>query len=301
MSDLSTVNPANSRRLMWDVSVLALPLAGLMPLLLLQLMHLWSKSETFLLPFCWLALAAFAFYQRKSITNARWRVLSSYIVLAFALVTGIASVVYFSPWAANLTLAFIFIGWSLVRLTHVSLTRILALSTLLLLSMSLPAAIESRIVSWTNSLVVRACSSVLDLINVFHLYQSPYLAMKEHHFQIAELLGNVFSLQSLVAIAILASLVWERTFLTTLMNVLSALAWALLGKIVFLFITAVFSFNGINITESILGSLILGHISLGNRRILERNFRTDSIRRRRGLSKFDSRYLQSNSLMARQA
>jgi len=97
----------------------------------------------------------------------------------------------------------------------------------------------------------------LDVFNVYHLYHSPYLALKDHHFEIAQLLGNFFSTQSMVAIALIVSLIWKRPFMTVLLNILSAVVWTVLGKILYLFITAVFSFNGINILDSFWGSLVI--------------------------------------------
>lgn len=263
MSDLSKSNPSNSRHIVWDVAVLLLPLVGLAQMLLLQAVHLYAKPETILLPIFWLSLAVLAYRERKSMANTRGRVLLSYLAILVALVIGIASVLYFSPWAANLAMAFVFIGWAMVRLAPTSITRILALSTLVLVSLSLPFGLEAKLAAWTNSAVVHLCSSVLDVFRVYHLYQSPYLAFKDHYFEIAELLGNVFSLQSMVAIAILVSLIWQRPFLTFLFNILSTLVWTLLGKILFLFTVAVCSFNGINLQESMMGNLTLGAIFMG--------------------------------------
>lgn len=263
MSDLSIENTSNSRQVVWDVATLALPLLGLAPLLLLHAINLWSKPQAILLPFCWLALAGFGYFERKSFTNVRWRVLLSYLALGIAALLGLMAAAWFSPLVANVSLAFVFIGWAMVRLAHSSISRILALSMLAFISVTLPFGMEAKVYSWTNSLVVRLCSSVLDIFNIFHLYQSPYLALKDHYFEIADLLGNVFSLHSMLAIAICISLVWKRPFLTSLFNMVSALIWTLLGKIVFLFTTALLSFNGIDITASILGDLILWFVFFG--------------------------------------
>ncbi len=257
MSDLSSNLVSTSQQKFWDIAALVLPLVGLSPLLILQAMDVWSKPESVLLPFCWLVLLAFAYYERKSMSQIRWRVLLGYFFLATALGVGIASVLYFSPWLANLALAFVFIGWALVRFVNSSFTRILALSMLILVSLALPMGLEETFNAKTNSLVVRLCSSVLDLFGIFHLYSLPYLALKDDYFEIAELLGNFFSIRTMVAIAIIVSLSWQRSFITTALNILSAVGWTVIGKIIFLYTAAAFSNGGINITESVLGTLIL--------------------------------------------
>ncbi len=257
MSDLSQSSSTNSKHFVWDIATLALPIIGLAPMLVLYAMEIWSKPATALMPLCWLALAMLAYYERKSMSQTRWRVLLSYFFLAIAAAVGVASIVFFSPWAANIALAFVFVGWALVRIGPASFPRILALSLLILVCSTLPFGFEAKVTGWTNSLVVRSCSAVLDVFNVYHLYHSPYLALRDHHFEIAELLGNVFSVQSMVAIALVVSVVWRRPFITTSLTVLSALVWTVLGKIFYLFITAVFSSNGINILEFFWGSLIL--------------------------------------------
>ncbi len=262
MSELRTIHPSNYRPFVWDVAVLGLPLVGLAPMLMLYAMQLWSKPETMLLPFCWFILILFVYYERKSISTSRWRVLLSYLSLAVALIVGMASVVYFSPRLANLALAMVFIGWALVRLVPARFSRILGLSMLTLVSLSLPFGLEETISARSNSLVVRLCSSVLDVFNVFHLYQFPYLALRDHYFEIAEILRNVFSYHTMVGIALVCSLIWNRPFLTTVLNIVSALVWTLLGKILLLFTTAVFSFNDVDVSTGFMGSLILAIVVL---------------------------------------
>jgi hypothetical protein len=257
MSDLPLPSQSTTQQRTWDIATLVLPLLGLAPMLILQAIQVWSKPDTILLPFCWLVLFTFAYYERKSVSQIRWRVLLSYLFLVAALVTSAASIVYFSPWLANLALAFVFIGWALVRLVHSTFSRILALSMLALITLVAPFGLESLFDAKTNSLVVHLCSSTLDLFGIFHLYSLPYLALKDDYFEIAQLLGNFFSIRTMVAISIIVSLAWKRSFITTTLNILSAVVWAVLGKIIYLFTTAAFSHGGINITESFLSTLIL--------------------------------------------
>ena len=144
MSELTTDKQFNTRHTIWDLAVLALPLVGLAPLLTIHAIGQWSKYETILLPFCWVALAIISYMERKSLAKTRWRVLTSYLFLALALTVGLGSVVYFSPWAANLAMGFLFIGWALVRFVPGTLTRVLALSSLAFVTLTLPLGMEAR-------------------------------------------------------------------------------------------------------------------------------------------------------------
>ncbi len=98
--------------------------------------------------------------------------------------------------------------------------------------------------------VARLASPILDLFRVFHLYESPNLKLREHSFDVQELLLNPVSVQMMIVLSIIVSLLRRRGLMVGLMNCVSAGVWTLIGQLLFLVTIALFSQNAVDLTAS---------------------------------------------------
>ncbi len=259
MTDLSKNQPTILRGLTFDLLTLVLPILGLAPLLLLHTMQLLEKPYSRFLPVAWICLVIFAMTSPKAVVTSGLRSFLGSGFLMLALLCGIFAVAYFSPWTANLALGFVFIGWAIIRL-EVKTSRVIALSMLSFVTLPLPFGLADRLTTSVDEKAMMLCSPVLDLFNIYHLYVSPSLLLKNYRFDIRELLATPLSLQPMVAIAILFSVAWRRPFFTTVFSIFSAVVWAFVGKLFYLFTAAALSNVEIDVTHGFLGTIVFGTI-----------------------------------------
>ncbi len=258
MTELRTEQSSHIKRLVFDTFALAMPIVGLSPMLLLQVIQLWEKPYAKYLPAAWIFLALLVAFSPKGVTPSRWRTFLGGVSLVVALIIGGAAVAYFSPSIANLSMAFVFLGWALVRLASTSIYRVIGFSMLIFISLPLPFGLDDRLSRFTDEKTMELCSPVLDVFNIYHLYRSPVLSLKDHNFDVYELLANSLSVQLMIGLAILLSLIGKRPLVTAMFSILSACVWTLLGRIIFLFLAANFSFYEIDISRGYLNTMVVG-------------------------------------------
>jgi hypothetical protein len=227
-----------------------MPLIGLLPWLTIETQRLVRTPYSLLFPLGWFILAGLVLFSKRSVTPSRRRSNLALVFLFLALITAFIAVGKFRPALAQAAFAFCFVAWGLVRLHPDRETRTLGLSTLLLATIPLPGGLFR----WTESaglgFVSALAEPVLDLFRIFHLYESPQLKLRDHSFNLRELLNNPISVQAIILLSIASNLLLRRSLAVGLMNVVSAVVWTIVGQLLLILTTASFSQNGSDITTN---------------------------------------------------
>ncbi len=129
--------------ILWDLFTLVIPLIGLLPWLAIESQRILRSSYGLLFPIAWLVLAILMLVNKRSVTASPSRQRLAIACLLFALLVGSIAVGKFRPALAQAALGFCFLGWGLVRLYPDTVTRVIALSSLLFMTTPLPEQFSS--------------------------------------------------------------------------------------------------------------------------------------------------------------
>lgn len=239
-------------------------LLGLSPLLYEHTLNLWRKPHFQFFPLAWL-LFGYLIYTRgkfSPVESSRRRIVARLVTLA-SIFGGIASVVWFSPWLAHVTLVFICAGWMLSRLGGNRWHQPVAWLSLLLISLPMPLNLDQRLIQSLQSVSAQSASRLLDIIDVPHLPIGNVIEIRTGKLFVDEACSGVDSLYALAAVA-LALVIWnQRNFLQSLLAIVTVPLWAWLGNTIRIVCIAVLldRFN-IDLTHgwphSLLGMLTFG-------------------------------------------
>jgi exosortase len=198
-----------------DLALLWIPIVGLSPLLLAQASLSWSKPHLQYFP---LSLLAFAWLIRQEFQPERkWatgkRRVSSIAVFLIGLAIGVGGFWFYSPFLSSVAAVFIVMAWSFMALPNTSLSRLLAILSILASCLPLPLNWDQRVVDTLQSLASRGTSYALDGLEVPHLPQGNVLQIPDHALFVEEACSGVTSLYSLVSIALIFLVVGRRSLL----------------------------------------------------------------------------------------
>jgi hypothetical protein len=247
-----------------DVVLLGLPFLGLLPMLAVQTRQTLSQNFSLGFPVVWLALLMLVIWTRRETTALRSRYWLSLVCLALSVLLGLAATGLFNVFFARISFGFCFLAWAFVRLGSQSIWRAMGMSLLIFGSMRIPSQINAILDSWKNYFVIKIASPMLDLFRHFHLYEAPDLKLQNHTFDLGELLNTPMSVQLMVLVSIIVSLIASRSFLTGLMTAISAAFWTMIAYFLFIMISAILSQNGIDVMQSSYHyGLAIGGLSVG--------------------------------------
>ncbi len=146
--------------------------------------------------------------------------------------TALSATFLFSPWLAHLALFGFVAGWGLGRFEGELWTRIIALNLLILLVLPLPFNFDNSMIQGLQTYSAKACSAVLDAIDMPHYPQGNVLRVKTKQLFVEEACSGVGSLYTLAAIAMIILLSNREGFLLSVMTFLTVPLWAGLGNLI---------------------------------------------------------------------
>ncbi len=220
----------------WDTWVLLLPILAMAPMLLIEFQKLMNRPERQFFPL--LVLIALFFplkhlydnpeEHERPIPIGRLRfAIATFILAVFAFVF---AVVLFSPWLAHIAALLIFAAWGLGRCISVPWTTIWAWTGLLLVTVPLPFEWDESFVRWLQTSSSAACSYALEALAVPHLRLVNLIEIRGRQLFVEEACSGIGSMYALLAAAALLVLVNGRSFLTSLLVILSVPIWAMFGN-----------------------------------------------------------------------
>lgn len=208
-------------------------LIGLLPLVLVEAAHLWSRPHFQFFPIAWGAFA-WLVYSRGALgtTSSPYRLWCGTALMGLSWASAVLAVLWFSPWLAHLALTMLLLSWMLVRLGPTVWYLPLAWITLLLVSLPLPMNYDTRLVQSLQSASSSSASALLDLSSVPHLAQGNVIEIRTGKLFVDEACSGVDSLYALAAVGLLITIWYGKNLLISLLALATVPAWAWFGNLV---------------------------------------------------------------------
>ena len=211
----------------------ALILASHVPMLALQLRHMWLAERYRYFPFL-LAAVAYLVWRRwqeiPGLANCRPNRFSFLALLAsFGLLA--ASQVLWSPWLG--TMAVIISALAVVlSLGRPLASRVLPVWMLLWLLLPLPFRWDGRLILWLQGLSSQGGSQMLDYLGYDHVLAGYVIQIPGHQFLVEEACSGVQTLFALVAMAAILAVWLRRPLVHGALLVASAVFWAIAVNVI---------------------------------------------------------------------
>ena len=181
----------------------------------------------------WFAFVYFS-YERLgclSTTNSPLRFLAGIVAAVFALLTAVESLLISSPWLTQVAGIGIVVAWLLIRGSNLNGRAAVGLTSLLWITLPLPAGYDDKMIQYLQGQSSRAASAMLDCIGILHLPEGNVLELTSKKLFVDEACSGVDSLYALMAIC-LTIVLWLRQRLPVAIVSLSLVpVWASCGNI----------------------------------------------------------------------
>lgn len=216
----------------WDFFALVIPLVGILPLLYLQGIFLWSKEHLQFFPLAF-AAAIYFFYQEGegciAVSRGRSRValcgaISSILVSLLALV-------FYSAWLAHFALLGIVLFWALGRLGNLSVLRVVGIWGLMVVTLPPPFGWDHVMVQQLQLLSSSVSSKLMDITNIVHIRSGNVIEIASQKLFVEEACSGVDSQYALMAVAGVLLLVGRTGFVVSLLTIVTVPIWAILGNL----------------------------------------------------------------------
>lgn len=222
----------------WNWIALFIPILGVFPLLVLEASWLWSKPHLQFFPLT-MGIVAWVAYQESKLESrlvASWRFGFALFLVFFSMAISFAAMFLYSPWVAHVAVVTTFFAWGLVRFSKAPWTRVVAIGTLLISTVPLPLNWDQKLIGWLQSWSAKACGSGLDALHIPNFLQGNVIQIADHTLFVEEACSGVTSLYSLIALALIYSVLQRRSLAPSLLLLLVTPLVAINGNILRLLI-----------------------------------------------------------------
>ncbi|XZE45343.1 exosortase U [Pirellulaceae bacterium SH467] len=232
MMDNAQTVPANTKSARIQASpidlVYALILLSLGPMVWLQANSLWNRPHLQFFPLAWLAFGYFLFDRSKGVLGIAnsLRQLAAIGLLLVSLIAAVEAVLISSPWLSYVAGVLVIVSWMLLRVTSLGWHQVLGLSSLLWITVPLPAGYDNKLIQYLQAQSSYTASMVLDAIGILHVREGNILQLMEKRLFVDEACSGVDSLYALMAIS-LTLVLWMRQPLSVAVGALCMVpVWA---------------------------------------------------------------------------
>lgn len=210
-----------------------LALLSLAPMLWLQCNSLWSRPHLQFFPMAWVAFGYFLVQRLDGLctTTSRLRQFASGSILVLALVAAGEAVLISSPWLSYVAGVLVVTSWLLLRAGNMSWQSAIAISSLLWITVPLPAGYDKKMIQYLQAQSSFAASSVLDVVKISHLREGNILQLLDKRLFVDEACSGVDSLYALMAISLTLVLFMRQRFIVALCALSMVVVWASCGNI----------------------------------------------------------------------
>jgi len=203
-----------------------LPVLALVPLLFLAARDLWNQPAFQFFPIS--ILLGFGFLSR----TCKWRMpnptrakIATGVCLVGAAV-GLWAMYLVSPIRAHLALVLLSLGWALGVFGATPWTRVVAIMSLLLISVPLPLALSFRLQAFLSRLCGAATSAFLEAVQFPNVLESNLLRIEGKQLNLIELLSDAGSCFALAALAISWTVYQRKPAMVAMLVIASSFFWS---------------------------------------------------------------------------
>lgn len=231
--------------------VYLLILLSLGPMIWLQANSLWNRPHLQFFPLAWLAFGYFLIDRTKGNFGIAKpsRQIASMVVLGMSLVGAVEAVLISSPWLSYVAGVLVLISWMLLRAPSLGWHQVLGLSSLLWITVPLPAGYDNKLIQYLQAQSSYTASTFLDAIGIIHVREGNILQLMGKRLFVDEACSGVDSLYALMAIS-LTLVLWMRQPLMVAVGALCMVpVWASCSNILRL-VTIVLAFEWLRLDLS---------------------------------------------------
>ncbi len=161
------------------------------------------------------------------------------VAVIISLLIAAESLVISSPWLTQVAAVGLVIAWMLLRAGSVPWQTTIALSSLLILTVPLPAGYDDKLIQLLQAKSSQAASFILDLLRIVHLPEGNVLNITKKKLFVDEACSGVDSLYALMAICLTILLWFRQRFIVAVISLCFVPMWASCSNILRLVIIAV--------------------------------------------------------------
>jgi hypothetical protein len=242
----SASTPSGLKLTLFTLFGFILPAAALMPLLFVATRELWNQTSFRFFPISIVLGFGFLF------TTCQWRMPSparARIAIGVCLVgaaVGIWGMYLVSPVRAHLALVLLSLGWALGAFGTTPWTRVMAIMSLLVITVPLPLALSFRFQAFLGRLCGSATSAFLEAVQFPNVLDYNLLRIEGKQLNLVEVLSDAGSCFALAAFAILWTVYQRKPAMVAMLVVVSSFFWSFFFGCVKLLIVA-FLFHSLTI------------------------------------------------------
>jgi len=216
-----------ARELRWfSLFGFILPVAALMPLLLVAARDLWNQPSFQFVPIS--ILVGFGFLY----ATCKWQVpgpARSKIAIGVCLIgaaIGLWAMYLVSPIRAHLALVLLSLGWALGAFGATPWTRVLAIMSLLVITVPLPMALSFRLQAFLGRLCGAATSAFLEAVQFPNVMEYNLLRIEGKQLNLIEVLSDAGSCFALAAFAISWTVYQRKPAMVAMLVIVSSFFWS---------------------------------------------------------------------------
>lgn len=234
-----------------------LPVAALMPLLLVAARDLWNQPSFQFFPIAVFLGFGFLF------ATCKWRMPSptrAKIAVGVCLVgaaVGLWGMVLVSPVRAHLAVVLLSLGWALGAFGATPWTRVIAIMSLLIVTVPLPLALSFRFQAFLGRFCGAATSAFLEAVQFPNVLEYNILRIEGKQLNLIEVLSDAGSCFALAAFALSWTVYQRKPAGVAMLVIVSSFFWSFLfGCLKLLFIAFLFQSLAIDASSGIYAIMI---------------------------------------------
>ncbi len=235
----------------WLTFIGVLPLLGLLPLLFVQAVMLWSRPHYHFAPVAILAAIGLVAIHFRVAAPDRKRFMTGLGIATMASVLAIVSVVFFLPTLAQVAATLVVFGWLLGQLGETRTSRILAIAMLIGCTIPLPYGWDMGLIRWLQGVAANWTSASLDALGILHLREGQIIFSRFFQLPITRVAGGVDSVFLLAGLAFFMIAARRHGKLAAIILLLSIPLWAISYGVVSQVILAIYGDSQADVTASL--------------------------------------------------
>ena len=205
-----------------------LPVAALMPLLIVAARDLWNQPSFQFFPIAILLGFGFLFATCKWQMPGPTRAKIAIGVCLVGAAVGLWGMYLVSPVRAHLALVLLSLGWAIGAFGATPWTRVVAIMSLLLITVPLPLALSFRFQGFLGRLCGTATSAFLEAVQFPNVLEYNILRIEGKQLNLIELISDAGSCFALAAFAMAWTVYQRKPALVALLVIVSSFFWSFL-------------------------------------------------------------------------
>jgi hypothetical protein len=226
---------------------LVVPLLGFFPTLVTVARELWLQPPFRFFPLAILVVIAFFVATCRPGPIDRTRGWVAFGLLVGGMLLGLWGLYLLSPTRVQLASVLVVLGWALGWYGGTRWTRIVAIWSILLVTVPWPFSLSDRTAQWLQTVAGSACNGFLEALYIPSVFESGVLRAEGVVLPVYEISRDAGGLLALMAFALAWVVYWRRPFVVAIAVIASVVVCVLMANVlrllIILFVTQLSGFD----------------------------------------------------------